>query len=343
VTEKTKSEIIAAEMNKVFGPGVMKLGSDPTFSVEYLPTGVLPIDVLLGGGFPRGRFTEIYGAYSSLKSYIGLCCAALVQQAGGTAAVIDTEHSYDRDWAAEIGVNTDELIVQQPETGEDAVDLTEFMIRRQVDLVVWDSIAASLPKAEQEKMAGDKQQPARLAAMMSQAMRKLTAANSRTALVMINQTREKVGVTYGSPESIPGGKSLPFYASYRVAITKVGADREETSLWNGKEMTSGKRIVSQRYKAKLEKSKLSSPGDEVLFVWDTRRAEVDEIGFLISHGLSKGLIKKTGQTWKMTGGKTTFPNAPKFRGYIESTPAAREKLLNGLSVGRGRQGSSKDD
>lgn len=334
---------IAAAVNKVFGAGTMKMASDPKFVVKYIPTGVLAIDCLLGGGIPKGRATEIYGPYSSFKSYIALCTAAGVQQSGGVAAIIDTEHSFDPDIAESVGVDLSSLIVERPSNGEFAVDLTEVLVRSGVDLVVWDSVAATLPKAEEEKMAGDKQQPARLAALMSAAMRKINTANDSTALLFINQTREKVGVTYGSPESIPGGKSLPFYASYRIGINKVGSDKDETKTWDGKEFKTGKRVVRQKMKATLTKSKLSAPDRDVIFTFDFRTGEIDEVGFLISQGLELGIIQKGAKEWKMKGSKTSKPNAPAFRGWIESNPSVLARLKEKVLVGNGLHASSKDD
>ena len=187
------AEEIASQVNALLGQGHRPHGERPEgFKVEYYQTGVLPLDVLLGGGIPKG-ITEFYGDFSTLKSYVALKTFAVAQSQGGTCVLIDTEHSFDPEWAESLGVDIEKLIVQHPETGEIAVDVTETFVRAGVDLIVWDSIAATLPSAEQEKRATEAVQPARLAALMSRAMRKLTAANTNTALICINQTREKVG------------------------------------------------------------------------------------------------------------------------------------------------------
>ena len=206
---KSAAETLAAELNKKLGSEAISLGSDPKWKVSYLSTGIVAVDYLLQGGLPRGRFIEIYGDYSTLKTYVALRAIATTQAAGGKCALVDTEHSFDPEWAVSCGVDIAALMLSQPETGEEAVDAGEVHIRAGVDLLVFDSVASLLPKSEQEVQLGRKTpQPARLAALMSLAMRKLTAANSSTAVLWINQTRMNVGVTFGSPETTPGGKAL---------------------------------------------------------------------------------------------------------------------------------------
>jgi len=293
----SRASDLAAEVNKVLGADSVRLGSDPVWTVEVIPTGVLPIDVLLDGGVPRGRFMEFFGDSSTLKSYLGLTTIREAQQAGGIAAIVDTEHAYDPEWAKRLGVNNDELIVQQPPTMEDAVDVTEALIRQQVDVVVWDSVAASLPMTEQEKSEKEKHQPARLAAAMSRATRKLNAANSRTALIWINQTREKVGIVYGSPETTPGGRSLPFYASHRVALRKAGSLKQDVKSHDGYGGKTVKEVHGQKIRATLEKSRLTKPHRDVLFTFDYTSGAVDEARFMLSHGLELGLIERKGKMY----------------------------------------------
>ncbi len=209
----TRAQELLDQINATLKGPVLKMGSDKTLLVEYWPTGILPMDMLLQGGIPKGRFVEIVGDYSTLKSYIGLKAIATTQASGGVCALIDTEHSYDPTWAAALGIDTKALIVQQPETGELAMDTAEALIRGECDLIVFDSIAATLPQTERNKRLHEESvQPARQAQLMSLAMRKLTAANSKTAMVWINQTRLNVGVTFGNPESLPGGRAMPYYA-----------------------------------------------------------------------------------------------------------------------------------
>lgn len=295
----TTAKEIAKQVNSLLGKDVVRMASDPYFKVEYFKTGVLPVDVLLGGGIPRGRFTEFYGDFSTLKSYVALKTIAEVQRSGGTCVLIDTEHSFDPEWAESLGVDVGELIVQHPENGEMAVDVTEAFIRAGVDLIVWDSVAATLPKDEQEKRATDAVQPARLAALMSRAMRKLTAANSKTAILCINQTREKVGIVFGSNESVPGGKALPFYASYRIAMRKAGKIQEEIKVHDGEKWTKGKQVTGHRIRATLEKSKLSAPNREVTFIYDLKLAAVDDFMFMAGYGVEYGLVRNEGQSWSI--------------------------------------------
>ena len=169
----SRAQDIAAALNTAMGAGTVRLGSDPSLVVKYLPTGCLPVDVILGGGLPRGRSVEIFGGFSTLKSYIGLRAVATTQASGGTCAIIDTEHAFDPEWATLLGVNVGELIVQHPDTGEQGIMILTTLIQNQVDLVVVDSVAALLPKAYAEAKPGEDQQPARLAALMSKGMQRM--------------------------------------------------------------------------------------------------------------------------------------------------------------------------
>jgi recombination protein RecA len=214
---------IQAAVNKAMGKDVLLRGSDPKFVVKYLRTGVLPFDILLQGGLPRGRFSMITGDWSTLKSYMGLCAIRETQLQGGVASLIDTEHAFDPDWATSVGVNVDDLLLQYPENGELAIDTAEALIRSdEVDLLVIDSVAATLPQQEQEKrLYKENIQPGRQAALMSAASRRMTTANNgKTAVLWVNQLRENIGMTFGPREKAPGGRALPFY-SCLVPGTKV--------------------------------------------------------------------------------------------------------------------------
>ena len=325
----TKAQSLAAEINSVFGAGTVVMGSDPQFQTRILPTGVVPIDHLLGGGLPRNRCTEIFGQYSTLKSYIGLRAVASTQAQGGICAYIDSEHAYEDVWAVQQGVNDNDLLLKQPKTGEEAIDLVEAMIRMKVDLIVMDSVAAMLPRSEQKTaMNGAKEmQPARLAAMMSLALRKLTSANSTTALLWINQTRISVGVMFGDPEKTTGGLSLPFYATHRIALRKAGQNKQKVDSYASdgtKEKVN--QVNSFRVRATLEKSKLTRPHREVLFDFDLATGRVDDVGFLIQHGLETGQIIVSGATWKSDS--TVKRGKEVFRSWLESTAGAttREAL-----------------
>lgn len=321
----SRAQELLAEINAALKGDVVKLGSDMNLKVEYLPTSVLPIDILLQGGIPRGRFVEFYGDYSTLKSYVGLKAIATTQASGGVCALIDTEHSYDPSWAATLGVNTDDLIIQQPETGELAMDTAEALIRGKIDLIVFDSIAATLPQTERNKRLHDESvQPARQAQLMSLAMRKLTAANSKTAMVWINQTRLNVGVTFGNPESLPGGRAMPYYASYRINMKKVGKVTRDVQSWDGEKMVASKEQIGQKFKAIVEKSKLSKPFRDVYFTWDYETGEVDEVGFLIALGLESGVITQKGAAWTFDG--QNYRGRENFKTTVESDPAMIERM-----------------
>ncbi len=291
---------MADELNAVLGAGTVLVGSDPQLVVDYLPTGVLPIDILLKGGIPRGRVTEVYGSYSSLKSYVALCAIATTQQNGGTCALIDTELAYDPDWLTALGGDPAQLIVQHPAHGEKAVMVTETLMRSGIDLVVWDSVAATITKNSVEKTSEDDVQPARLAAFMSKALPRLNAANTgRTAVLMINQTRLNVGVTFGNPETTPGGRALPYYASYRLKFTKAGKITEDTKVWDGDKYVNAKQQVGTKIKTTLEKSKLNAPFRESWFSFDFKTGEVDDLGFLIAQGLEHGLVTMANARWTL--------------------------------------------
>lgn len=334
----TVAQQLAAEINKALGAGTVKFGSDESLIVKRLPTGVLPIDVLLDGGIPTGRFTELFGAYSTLKSYIGLACIARTQASGGVCALVDTEHAYDPEWAANLGVNTGDLIYQSPETGEEAIDVSEVLIRNGVDLIVWDSVAATVPQAESVKrMSKESVQPARLAALMSMGLRKLTAANKHTAVLFINQTRLSVGVMFGDPETVPGGKALPFYASYRVALRRAGKDKEAVESYDldGKK-TSTNQVVGHKIKATLEKSKLSAPSRDVLFTFDLRSGQVDEVGFLLGAGLEAGVIQHEGRSWWYRD-REKVVGAEKFLGWLREHSEVLTEIKQALLAPDGEQ------
>lgn len=325
------AEELKKMINAQFGAGTIMSGSDPALRVEYLPTGVLPFDLLLQGGLPFGRFVEIFGDYSTLKSYVGLCAIASCQKRGGVAALIDTEHAFDPEWASSLGVDLDALLYRQPENGEKAMDLAEVLIRGKVDLIVFDSIAATLPRAEQEtQLGGDKNiQPARLASLMSLACRKLTAANTRTAMLWINQTRVNVGVMFGSNEAVPGGKAMGFYSSMRVAFRKAGQETEDKLIFvtDGGKPTKKtvKAKVGQRIRATLEKSKLNAPHTETMFVFDFVAGQVDTWSYLVNIAVEHGIIGvERGYWWNATEKSPKKMRASEFRGHVD------EATLKGL-------------
>ncbi len=246
-----------AQIERQFGKGsVMRLGDEGRAPIDVIPTGSIALDIALGiGGLPRGRIVEIYGPESSGKTTVALHAIANVQAQGGLAAFIDAEHALDPSWAKRLGVNLDEILVSQPDTGEQALEICEMLVRSNaVDVIVVDSVAALIPRAEIEGEMGDSHVGLQ-ARLMRQALRKLTGASAKSEciVIFINQLREKIGVMFGSPETTTGGRALKFYASVRVDIRRIGAIKD------------GDRNVGNRVKAKVVKNKIAPPFREAEF------------------------------------------------------------------------------
>lgn len=268
----------------------------------------------IANGFPSHN--------STLKSYVGYRAIAETQRNGGICALIDTERSFDPAWAESIGVDVSQLLMpnrNDMETGEQAIDMAETLVRtKQVDLIVVDSIAAMLPQAERKKRLHDESnQPGRLAALMSLACRKITAANGSTSVLWVNQTRMNIGITFGSPVTTSGGKAMGFYASYRLSCKKTGKITRDIQSWDGTQNVNVKEQVGQKIKISVEKSKLSRPFRDVNLIWDYENASIDIIDFLTSYGVEKGLIGRQGNTWTYEDissiGRTNFKKKLKAR------------------------------
>jgi len=287
--EKTKNlELAISQIEKSYGKGsIMRLGNrDVLVPVSVIPSGSISIDAALGvGGFPRGRVIEVYGPESGGKTTLTLHVIAEAQKLGGIAAFIDAEHALDPVYARKLGVDVDNLLVSQPDNGEQALEIAQELIRSNaVDIVVVDSVAALVPKAELEGDMGDPQMGLQ-ARLMSQALRKLTGivSKSRTCLIFINQIREKIGVMFGNPETTTGGRALKFYSSIRVDIRRIQAIKD------------GDRVVGSRTRAKIVKNKVAAPFREAEF--DIIYGEgVSREGDLLDLGVAKGLLEKSG-TW----------------------------------------------
>ncbi len=298
-------------IEKAYGKGsIMKLDGDSLTPIPSIPTGALSLDLALGGrGLPRGRIIEIFGPESSGKTTLALTVAANTQKSGGVAAFIDAEHALDPSWAKRIGVNLDELLVSQPDTGEQALEICEMLVRSNaVDIIVIDSVAALIPKAEIEGEMGDAVVGLQ-ARLMSQAMRKLTGAiaKSECIVIFINQLREKIGVMFGSPETTTGGKALKFYASVRIDIRRIGAIKD------------GERNVGNRVRAKVVKNKIAPPFREAEF--DIMFNEgISTTGDLVDLAAEDGIVEKSG-AWFSYKGTRIGQGRENAKAFIKESPA----------------------
>ena len=314
-------EAAISQIEKSYGKGsIMRLGSrDVLVPGSVIPSGCLSLDAALGvGGFPRGRVIEVYGPESGGKTTLTLHIIAEAQKLGGQAAFIDAEHALDPVYARKLGVDVDNLLVSQPDNGEQALEIAETLIRSGgVDVVVVDSVAALVPKAELEGEMGEPQMGLQ-ARLMSQALRKLTAivSKSRTCLIFINQIREKIGVMFGNPETTTGGRALKFYASMRVDIRRVQSIKE------------GDKVVGSRTRGKVVKNKVAAPFREAEF--DILYGEgISREGDLIDLGVDQGLIEKSG-TWLSFGGERLGQGRENARIFLKENTDIREKLEHAL-------------
>jgi recombination protein RecA len=318
VSDKEKAlENAVAQIERQFGKGsIMKLGeAAAAMQIEVISTGSIALDLALGvGGLPRGRVVEIYGPESSGKTTIALHCIAEAQRNGGTAAFIDVEHALDPLYARNLGVDLDNLLVSQPDTGEQALDIAEMLVRSNaVDIVVIDSVAALVPKAEIEGDMGDAHVGLQ-ARLMSQALRKLTAAisKSRTTMMFINQIREKVGVMFGSPETTSGGRALKFYASVRLDIRRLESIKVGTD------------VVGSRTRVKVVKNKVAPPFKVAEFDI-TYGKGISKTGSLIDVGLEQNVIGKSG-SWYTYGDQRIGQGRENAKAYLEEHPDTAAEL-----------------
>ena len=308
-------DIALQQIEKQHGRGaVMRLGSNDSLDISAIPTGVLSVDAALGvGGFPRGRVVEVYGPESSGKTTLALHVVASAQDGGGIAAFVDAEHALDPVYSRALGVNIDDLLVSQPDDGEQALEITETLVRSgSVDVVVVDSVAALVPRAELDGEMGDAQVGLQ-ARLMSKALRKLTGivSKSSTCLVFINQLREKIGVSYGNPEVTTGGRALKFYSSVRVDIRRIG------------KLQDGDVTVGNRTRIKIVKNKVAPPFRQAEF--DIRYGEgISRIGDLMDIAVKERIIEKSG-AWYSYGGEQIGQGREKVRNrLLEDEPLLAE-------------------
>src|SRR6202167_4303452 len=321
--EKERARALGATLSQIekqFGKGsVIRLGGQPVQAVPSISTGSISVDFALGiGGFPRGRISEIFGPESSGKTTVALQVVAEAQKIGGMAAYIDVEHALDPAYARKLGVDVDNLLVSQPDYGEQALEITNALITSgSIDVLVVDSVAALVPKAELDGEMGDSFMGVH-GRLMSQAMRKLTGivSQSNTCLIFISQIREKIGVMFGNPETTTGGRALKFYASIRLDIRRIQAIKE------------GDRVVGSRTRGKVVKNKVAAPFREAEF--DILYGEgISREGDLIDLGVDKGILEKSG-TWISFGGERMGQGRENARLFLKESKDIREKRENAL-------------
>jgi len=314
-------ERAVSQIERQFGKGsIMRLGTDEKLDVPVISTGSLSLDLALGvGGIPRGRVIEVFGPESSGKTTLTLHIVANAQKTGGTAAFIDVEHALDPDYAKRLGVNLDTLLVNQPDTGEQALEIAELLTRSNaVDVIVVDSVAALVPKAELEGQMGDSH-IALQARLMSQALRKLTSviSKSKTCLIFINQIRDKIGVMFGNPETTPGGRALKFYSSVRIDIRRIGSIKD------------GEQVIGNRVRAKIAKNKVAAPFKKAEFDIMFNQG-ISRSGDIVDLGVEEQVIEKSG-TWFSYGEIRLGQGRENTKKFIESKPELLEEIEKAIS------------
>jgi len=315
--DRTKSlDAVMVQIEKAHGKGaVMRLGDEVRIPIDVIPTGSIALDVALGiGGLPRGRVVEIYGPESSGKTTVALHAVANAQKAGGIAAFIDAEHALDPDYAQRLGVDTDALLVSQPDTGEQALEIADMLIRSgAIDIIVIDSVAALVPRAEIEGEMGDSHVGLQ-ARLMSQALRKLTGtiSSTNTTMIFINQLREKIGILFGSPETTTGGKALKFYASVRLDVRRIETLKDGTDP------------VGNRTRVKVVKNKVAPPFKQaefdIIYGWGISRE-----GGLIDMGVEQGFVRKAG-AWYTYEGDQLGQGKENARSFLRDNPDLSDEL-----------------
>ncbi|MCK4468889.1 MAG: recombinase RecA [Desulfobacterales bacterium] len=330
------AETAMAQIERQFGKGsIMKLGSQPIVDVPVIPTGSLALDKALGvGGLPRGRVTEVFGPESSGKTTLTLHVISEAQKKGGIAAFIDAEHALDVGYAKKLGVNCDELLLAQPDTGEQALEITDMLVRSgAIDIIVIDSVAALVPRAEIEGEMGDSHMGLQ-ARLMSQALRKLTASISKTmtSVIFINQIRMKIGVVFGNPETTTGGNALKFYSSVRLDIRRIGAIKD------------GQDVVGNRTRVRVVKNKMAPPFKDAEF--DIMYGEgISKAGDFLDAGVEAGIIDKSG-SWYSYDGERIGQGRENVKKFLGENPdiynSALIKVKEALGLSQKEESKERD-
>ena len=308
-------DLAVAQIEKQFGKGsIMRLGEAHAVSVETIPTGSIGLDLALGGGIPKGRIIEIYGPESSGKTTVCLHAVAEVQRAGGTAAYVDAEHALDPAYAKRLGVDTDKLLISQPDSGEQALEVVETLVRSNaVDIIVVDSVAALVPQAEIEGDMGDAHMGLQ-ARLMSQALRKLTAVinRSKTTVIFVNQLRMKIGVMFGNPETTTGGNALKFYASVRMDIRRISQIKQ------------GDQVIGNHVRVKVVKNKVAPPFREAEFDIMYNQG-ISKEGDLIDLSVNHGIVEKSG-AWYVYKGENIAQGREAAKRYLAEHPKVYDEI-----------------
>lgn len=314
--KKKALELAIGQIEKSFGKGaICRLGQAATQKIECIPTGALSLDLALGiGGIPRGRVIEIYGPEAGGKTTLSLHIAAQAQKAGGTVAFIDAEHALDPSYAKLIGVNIDELFISQPDSGEQALEIAEKLVRSgATDLIIVDSVAALVPQAEIEGEMGDAHVGLQ-ARLMSQALRKLTSllAKTKTSIIFINQLRQKIGVMFGNPETTPGGLALKFYSSVRLEVRKI------------ENLKNGEHVIGTRVRVKVVKNKVAPPYRQAEFTM-LHGEGISKEACLLSMGADNNVVEKSG-SWFIYNGEKLGQGAENARQYLKDNPEVANQI-----------------
>ena len=323
-TEKLKAlQLTIDKLEKTYGKGaVMKLSDEKVVDIPAISTGSLGLDIALGiGGIPRGRVTEIYGPESSGKTTLAMHCIAEAQKAGGLAAFIDAEHAFDKAYAEKLGIQTENLLISQPDSGEQALEITEHLIRSgAIDIIVIDSVAALVPRAELEGEMGDSKMGLQ-ARLMSQALRKLTGTINKTgcSCIFINQLREKIGVMFGNPETTTGGNALKFYSSVRLDIRRIGQIKESSA-----------EVTGNRTRVKVVKNKVAPPFKIVEF--DIMYGQgISKAGEILDLGVELDIINKSG-SWFSYDGNKLGQGRDSVKSLIEDNPELMDELEGKIKI-----------